>query len=1041
MTRVRAAGRALLLLLVWPIRTVQRLLTLGWLIACAVVGGAVQAAADGDGLINGPDLGGADTVFERIPLTSYTLPFGLSDSETGFPYVKEVMWEAFRGIGNVLMYLTLAVVKGAITCMQWMLNLTIYRDNSGEIDRAVQSLAGAVFWPMLAVTVAIAAASAYGRMKQHGGGSIFNDALWMITATTIAVTFAVAPSKVAGTLDDVRTSLSGAITQGYTGSASADSVAGSPDTPTGSGKDGATRALSNAMWNVYAVAPWCWAAFGSLDVCKDVGHDYLEDTTRWKDLYNAQRGMNGDGDDTDSAKCPDEYQSQCTWVRGQSFGRLGGALFAALIGIPLAVMLMVLVVFGIMAIVGLVMLTLIGLLFLLLWMIPGRPAGDRCPLVRGPPRVPAAGRPDHRTARRGDGDGRDLQRDAAYLRAVHGRAAQRGRADHGVQDPRDVREHDRPGLAGQLAHRLRLHGRQAAGFGGRRSQETRCRHHQGRRRNRRGGGEDRHEGRPGRHQPDPQPQLGDFEGDPRGGGGAQGRAGSGLPIRHAGAEPETHRARHPVPDCTRWDTPAGQRGSRTATGPGGVRTGGTGQPADHVRAGHRQRRPSLDRWQQRCSSVGVAGRGVVDHDGQPANQEGRPPDLHRRIRYTGRGVVGAAADRPALSPQRADTTGDRPPDDRHRVRDQPVHRDQVPGAYHPAHPDRPGHPVFTPALTGTPGHRAGASGEVDMTNPENNINGHDIGLANTDPDHPSTGDDGFYAPWVPPRTTPTRDDTDDQWWDELPRREELRIRPAPDGANRRDQKAHQVAEAQRIADLQARAPSAGALKAAGLPYGPPKGLTRKGKRAWRAENRDIAAARRQRVLSSSVDARAAGALIVGAVIAVLLLLRVFVFGGADSPVSDPGTPASASPRTTLAAAAPTRSSTAATPPIAAAAAAPPVAALAAVQTWLALTCESSVDYPNAARWQAAKPLLTDAGFASANLAPTVVPATWACSGITVTGDPAATPDGSYLVDYTATRTITTGSSPTVTEQVTGTRVVVPQNGQWLVDREMIGHTH
>ena len=327
-----------------------------------------------------------------------------------------------------------------------------------------------------------------------------------------------------------------------------------------------------------------------------------------------------------------------------------------------------------------------------------------------------------------------------------------------------------------------------------------------------------------------------------------------------------------------------------------------------------------------------------------------------------------------------------------------------------------------------------------MTNLENHLNGRDIDLANTDPDHPNTDDDGFYAPWVPPRSTPTRDDPDDQWWDELPSREDLRIRPAPDGASRRDRKAHQIAEAQRIADLQAQAPSAGALKAAGLPYGPPKGLTRKGKRAWRAENRDIAAARRQRVLSSTVDARAAGALIVGAVIAVLLLLRVFVFGGADSSAPDPTTPAVAAPATTLAAAAPTRSSTAAAPSPAAAAAAP-VAALAAVQTWLTLTCESSVDYPNAARWQAAKPLLTGAGFASANLAPSVVPATWVCSNITVTGDPATTPDGSYLIDYTATRTITTGNSPTVTEQVTGTRVVIPQNSQWLVDREVIGHTH
>jgi hypothetical protein len=324
-----------------------------------------------------------------------------------------------------------------------------------------------------------------------------------------------------------------------------------------------------------------------------------------------------------------------------------------------------------------------------------------------------------------------------------------------------------------------------------------------------------------------------------------------------------------------------------------------------------------------------------------------------------------------------------------------------------------------------------------MTHLEHNINGHDIDLANTD--HPSIDGAGFYAPWVPPRMAPTQQDTDDRW-DELPSREDLRIRPAPDGAGRRDRKAHQVAEAQRIADLQAQAPSAGALKAAGLPTGPPKGLTRQGKRAWRAENREIAATRRQRVLSSTVDARAAGALIVGGVVAVLLLLRVFVFGGDDPAAPDSTTPAAAAPATAPAAAATqARSSTAATPATAAAAA--PVAALAAVQTWLTLTCESSVEYPNAARWQAAKPLLTDAGFASANLAPSVVPATWVCSTITVTGDPAATPDGSFLVDYSASRTITTGNSPTVTEQVTGTRVVIPQNGLWLVDREVIGHPH
>ena len=75
---------------------------------------------------------------------------------------------------------------------------------------------------------------------------------------------------------------------------------------------------------------------------------------------------------TRPSQCPAEYQSNCDWVRGQSFGRLGGALFMLVISIPLAVMLLALVVFGIMAVVGFLLLLLVGLIFLLFWMIPGR---------------------------------------------------------------------------------------------------------------------------------------------------------------------------------------------------------------------------------------------------------------------------------------------------------------------------------------------------------------------------------------------------------------------------------------------------------------------------------------------------------------------------------------------------------------------------------------------------------------------------------------------------------------------------------------------
>ena len=372
-SRSKALRHGLWLLLTWPLRGAKRLVALGWIVACFLIGSAQLALADGDGFINTPDYGSGTTVFERIPLTSYTVPFGLSDSQTDFPYVTEGMWQFFRGLTNVLIFISLALVKGAIAAMQWMLNLTIYRDQASEIDAAVQRMAGAVFWPMLGVTVAIAGATMYARMRREGDGSIFNDLVWVITATAIATTFAVAPAKIAGDLDNIRTILADRITQGFAATQTSDSAAGFPPVTVTSddpAKNG-SRSLGDSMWNVYGVAPWCYVAFGDLAICKDIGHDYLEDTDRWKALYRQQQNLNDTAAD-EASQCPAEYQSNCDWVRGQSFGRLGGALFMLVISIPLAVMLLALVVFGIMAVVGFLLLLLVGLIFLLFWMIPGR---------------------------------------------------------------------------------------------------------------------------------------------------------------------------------------------------------------------------------------------------------------------------------------------------------------------------------------------------------------------------------------------------------------------------------------------------------------------------------------------------------------------------------------------------------------------------------------------------------------------------------------------------------------------------------------------
>ena len=107
-------------------------------------------------------------------------------------------------------------------------------------------------------------------------------------------------------------------------------------------------------------------------ICKDIGHDYLEDTDRWKDLYSAATRHERHRRWRSRRSARPNTNRSAIWVRGQSFGRLGGALFMLVISIPLALMLLALVVFGIMALVGFLLLLLVGLIFLLFWMIPGR---------------------------------------------------------------------------------------------------------------------------------------------------------------------------------------------------------------------------------------------------------------------------------------------------------------------------------------------------------------------------------------------------------------------------------------------------------------------------------------------------------------------------------------------------------------------------------------------------------------------------------------------------------------------------------------------
>ena len=359
----------------WVFRSKWRLVTSTWLMGFFLVGQA--GAASADGLIVGPDLGsgGGQTVFERFGPEKYTLYLHLSDSHHGGVHVEESMWTILNAVEIGLMYVIAALARGAITSMEWLLNLTLYSDNQVAIDSAVAGVANAVFWPLFGTTLAIGAMVAYGRMKREGGGSLWNDASWLIAASVFAAMFATAPSLVLKDMDDTRTMLSDGLMVGYsTLGPVGDSSAGFPAVKVPGDQKGATRQLADGMWNVFVTTPWCYANFNDQSICHDVGKDYLTNDQRWQNLDDWMSGKNGGNtNEKNGAYCPKELNAQCDWIRGQSFGRLGALLFILIVTLPLVLVLLALVLYGLMAIVGFLLLALSGIIFLLFWMIPGRP--------------------------------------------------------------------------------------------------------------------------------------------------------------------------------------------------------------------------------------------------------------------------------------------------------------------------------------------------------------------------------------------------------------------------------------------------------------------------------------------------------------------------------------------------------------------------------------------------------------------------------------------------------------------------------------------
>lgn len=362
-------------IIAWPVRSLRRIVTLAWLVGFAVVGMAAAAVADPGSPIPAPDLtgGAAQTVFEKVPWFGYTaLPFHLDPDHSG---LSGIQWYALEFLNMVILVPTTIILRGMLIGLQWMLGLSLYRDNAAEIDSATRATAGQVFWPLIGCTLAAAGFTLYARAKKE---SIFGEAVKMVVIATCAITFVAVPSIFLQPLDQARTAASDAAMLGYSkASQPQGSAAGYPkvDIPRGSA-NGPVRQLTDSLWNTFAVTPWCYSALGDLDLCKQWGADILDNTQRWQTIETQIKVAdiaNGLSAGAVPDPCPATFGKQCDWVRGQTAGRFGGFLVFLMVTVPFAVLLGVLIVYGLMALLSVLFLALLGAPMLVCAAIPGIP--------------------------------------------------------------------------------------------------------------------------------------------------------------------------------------------------------------------------------------------------------------------------------------------------------------------------------------------------------------------------------------------------------------------------------------------------------------------------------------------------------------------------------------------------------------------------------------------------------------------------------------------------------------------------------------------
>lgn len=355
----------------WLTANPKRLLMLAWLVGVMMAGHAGMASADP--IIVGPDLahGSQKTLFESYDFTTYQLTVKPDANTTsGWFNIDGTVLQVIGWVNDLLLWAGLGILYGALTLLEWFLNLTLYRDSAGQIDTATQMIANHVFWPLIGATVAIGAFMAYAKWRADGRGFV-SDLGWVVAAGVITVVFAAGPSQIMSTIDGARQDMASGIIAGSTDFVNnAGNVTGFP-TPAigGDPQQAATRKLVDGIWNTFGATPWCYAEFHDLSICKQAGFHALANDPQWR-VWSFI---------LDNQGSVPQFGTEQNWIRGQDPARTGVVLLLFLISVPMGLMLLWLIVSGLLAVVGFLLMLVIGLLFLVLWPIPGwcRQVGTR----------------------------------------------------------------------------------------------------------------------------------------------------------------------------------------------------------------------------------------------------------------------------------------------------------------------------------------------------------------------------------------------------------------------------------------------------------------------------------------------------------------------------------------------------------------------------------------------------------------------------------------------------------------------------------------